>query len=212
MAKAPHRSIWDRFIILKLIKKATSWLWANVKWAIVIGLFGGIPGIITIWNNTFSHSKFAFYALIVTEGKHDSTEYWVLSGAIFNKGKQPLFPVMFTLTTTYKNTDQVFTLYSKVLPPDSVLNKDLATRDSFDREKDLLKVLRVDPNDAVYGCIYLETYVTNIEKYPPKSEIETMKVICTDIKGTKTEYEIPYKNSEVLNGKLEEPKTGTKVH
>ncbi len=93
------------------------------KFALLISLVGGVPGLINIWNWINHKPEFVFHTETISYGdfyglpNQTGTHYkfYLISGAIYNSGNEPLFPFTFDIEATYRDT----VIFSQAEPVDS---------------------------------------------------------------------------------------------
>lgn len=184
MAKKPWRlSLKEKFN--EIIDKSKSWLKKNTKFSLFIALFGGGPGIVTIYQWWNSDPEFFFFTEAVAFDKTpENIPFIVLGGAIYNDGRSPLFPVWFKIEVKFDNVPHAFTLKCAFMPPDSILNKSAnADKAKYDSEKDLMKSKIVASKDANYGQLYFLLDPKEPHRPNQYSKVEEIKVYCFDIKN-----------------------------
>ena len=179
------------------------------KAAILISLVGGIPGIINIYNWAYQSPGFVFHTETITDGgfyTSDSSKtnrvrmmYYLVSGAIYNSGKEPLFPYIFELEAVFEDT----VIVCKSLAIDSSKTDIKKIYNS-----DLMRVIRVNPSDAAFGTIFFPINVT--QKNIKPSNMKSLKITCMDILLKKRSYKIDLGIFVTPNGNFYYPKTGIK--
>jgi hypothetical protein len=192
------------------LKKIKDFALKNIKWALLISLVGGVPGLINIYNWSTQSPKFVFAteSLLMSpasiKGKSNSTMYsLILSGGIYNDGSKPLFPNKFLLKIKY-----IGDFNSTVLNSVPITNFQTTGNVEYENAKqnDLLKIIRVNPSDVSYGILLFLSSVPLRQL----SEIESMEVICVDILSKERSSKVDFENV-LSKGGVVSPKTGTYI-
>ncbi len=198
------------------LQKVGNFFTTNIKIALVISLFGGVPGIINIWNWTHEKPKFFFYSASITNGQFLQrpqngppfhVQFILLSGALYNNGSKPLFPTNFELFLSYNDGRPDLRLASAPLP-DSQFRASLGIPFKVDSgaQRDLLRIFRVNPSDANYGVLFFgvksESVIFGYNK---------VKISCIDITGKKYFCNLDLERNVQLIEPFRDVKTGTSI-
>lgn len=186
----PKVKLYQR-IKLYFKNKVYPLLTKNVKFALLISLIGGIPGLINIWNWAHQSPTFVLHVEDLADGwatmNNHRFRFYLIAGAIYNGGTEPLFPQYFDLKIELEDT----TLTIRSLP---IKDTSLIGTNTYDNSKtnlgnvsknDLTKLIKISPMDANFGIIffpfpYMEGHDFN--------GFKSVKISCTDILGTTRTY------------------------
>lgn len=152
---------------------------------VLVSLLGGIPGIINIHDWATDKPEFLFHiqghSNAIDNGPVGTMrKYYFIYGAIYNPGKQPLFPTNFHLKVKLNN-GQIVEAFAMMIDDKSrsAINKTqgpAAVRLS-ETTVDLMQTTRVNAKDAQYGVLLFPFGYTDNDFSTPKS----FTITCTDI-------------------------------
>ncbi|MDP4285084.1 MAG: hypothetical protein Q8891_11720 [Bacteroidota bacterium] len=94
-ASTPKLNTFQRIKIY--FKKFKTFIYKHIRFALLISLIGGVPGLINVWNWTHQNPEFVFHTETITYGDFSSIpnskimtgKYYLISGAIYNSGNEP---------------------------------------------------------------------------------------------------------------------------
>jgi hypothetical protein len=198
-------------IKLYLQKKVFPLLTKNVKVALLISLMGGIPGLINIWNWAHQSPTFVMHVEDIADGwaerDNQKFRFYMVAGAIYNGGTEPLFPQYFDLKIVLEDT---------ILNIRSLSMKDTAliAKNTYDGSKtnlgnvsrnDLTKLIKVSPMDANFGIIFFPFPYIQGHNF---SGFKSVKILCTDILGITRTYTLDIRLIDKNIHYYFSPKTG----
>jgi hypothetical protein len=192
-----------------------AWNWLKPKVAKISGVFwlsliGGVPGGINIINWYRDKPEFGFHGLMffdgLTDAAHPESKYFMLSGAIYNDGNKPLFPISFKLTIKFKEADSTLVLNSfPMIDSLSVHGEDKNKVIVFKNQADLLKIVRINSNDALYGALFFPA----INRQYDWNDIESRKLTCIDILNLERTVELNNLRPPARGQYVSLPKSGS---
>lgn len=203
---------------LQKIKQVGGKLWvylqkSNVTFPLIISLVGGVPGVINIWDWANEQPKFQFHAESLTDGEYfrDGVPpfyFFLITGAIYNDGKTPLFPATFVLEAEFPDT--TFRIGATVIDSSLFKGKSAGIKMHFDSPsaRDLLRVIRVNSADAVYGALLFQIRTINLKQYNINT-CKSLKITCIDIALKRRTHTIDIERFHDVKGGYASPKTGT---
>jgi len=169
--------------------------------------------MINIWNWTHQEPKFTFYTEAISEGSFDFAHKYrilILSGAIYNDGSKPLFPIAFNLNAKYDSFDNEIIFKSVAIPNDSILNQMKGLKMNFNTSSDLMRVTRINPSDANYGILLFVFETNNLTSFPAVQNMEQLEMTCLDIVGRKRTIKIDLDRlMKTTDARYTFPKSGT---
>jgi hypothetical protein len=173
---------------------------------IIVSIFGGGPGLISIIQFFTNKPGFEFHPKNVAKGTFYNQfnlpmNYLLVTGAIYNPGERPLFPFDFALEATYKGR----VVYLKPLAlVDTIAQKAIYKNHvSFIKEPfELLKTARVNAHDIVYGTLCFVTSYGGYEK------VDADKIVLKCMGIDKKLYSVTFPDPSGI-GLTYDPKTGT---
>lgn len=171
------------------------WIWLKKQkglstFTLIASLLGGVPGLINIHLWATDEPQFTFYPETIQNGKYetskskrDTISFFLITGAIYNDGKEPLFPVVFRLNIKQEDVDTVTLVYSNNAP-DSLLKGNAQFK--FENPTDIMRLVKVNPKDATWGCVFFPFgHPVNWDA------IQSISLTCIDIKNRDRTIQIP---------------------
>lgn len=162
----------------------------------IISIFGGFPGVVNLRDWINDKPKFMFYAetmqngMITMAGR--GSKVWVqLNGAIYNAGRQPLFPMHYELVIKFSDgVDTGIAMGGSLYTFDSTVfsgpNQSGFQAKADKDAKDLYKCERVNPDDAAFGSmVFIFSDITADFAHP-----KSIRLLCYDILDEKRSYPI----------------------
>jgi hypothetical protein len=194
------------------IKKFGEWVKNNfikksgVLW---ISLIGGVPGLINIIDWSKDRPEFGYHTSFLANGYSYYNVHGVmyplkfifLNGAVYNNGKEPLFPASFRIKVFFKKADSTLTLESYAVP-DSMLKGDKKVH--FENLVDMMKIVRINANDATFGCLYFPAGDNNFDL----DDVKSVQLTCEDIMGISRTTKISPVSKPLRGTLLNLPKSG----
>lgn len=142
---------------------------------IFISLLGGIPGLINVYDWLTEIPDFSYHLISFSNGEttppSPKAKFYLLSGAMYNPGELPLFPVHFVLEIefedgTKKSIEAIGindTLLKKLNTP---VGEGIPI--STGATNDLMQTVRLKEKDAQYGILFFPLPHTSQDLSNPK--------------------------------------------
>lgn len=176
--------------------------------AIVISLVISVFGFIRDLQNIYASPEFKHVPIVTIHSqiKYGYTNYYtmLINGAVYNPGEKPLFPMQYSIEI--KGFDTLISIPSSAITPEFLKTIEDKTINNLNGiiEKDLRKVYRINPDDAVYGVLlfFIKDYLSG----DFEDEKIKYRIVALDIDNKKyySEYR-PIKDGMPLNF-FDEPK------
>ena len=167
---------------------------------LLIAVFGGIPGIISLIIFLRKRIIFGFKLEGLMTGQFKSKNMILITGIVTNKSEKPLTPATYDLNV---KIDKKWVRLERTVIPENSVFESKTQNIKFDKpeDKDLLKIKQsVTSSFPVYGHLLFLTDKISIEVL--QNEKYNLKLVCIDIFGKK--YTVKFSNDNIST-KINEP-------